>query len=279
MRSRREKLGYTLEQAEEETKIRKYYLKALEDENFAVLPARVYAIGFVRRYARFLSLNEDEAVQWFKEMVMPKEYEIEDDTEGEEKSPRLKTPAIKWQNVLAAVVFLILAIWLGTLVVGYFSHHIKENRSTPPTTSVDERTPSTGTKKTGSGMGTSQVKPAPGKEEENSKNVAGTQAGEKAGSGTKEQSTPSSGGVQLPEKEVTVKLRATDRSWVSIYVNGERAFSGIMNPNEETQVQGYKVTLTIGNAGGILVTVDGKELGYLGKSREVIRDKVFTSGS
>ena len=46
---RRESLGLTLEHIEEETKIRKLYLDAIEKERFNILPPRVYATGFVKK--------------------------------------------------------------------------------------------------------------------------------------------------------------------------------------------------------------------------------------
>lgn len=37
--------GFTLEEIEEETKIRKYYLQALEEENYKVLPPGFMPLG------------------------------------------------------------------------------------------------------------------------------------------------------------------------------------------------------------------------------------------
>jgi cytoskeletal protein RodZ len=56
----REARGITLEQAERETRIARRYLVALEQEDFAVFPAEVYARGFLRSYAGYLHLNPDD---------------------------------------------------------------------------------------------------------------------------------------------------------------------------------------------------------------------------
>ena len=69
LKKRREELGCTLQTAEEGTKIRKLYLQALENDDFAVLPPRIYAIGFVKNYARFLGLDEEILVRQFKELA------------------------------------------------------------------------------------------------------------------------------------------------------------------------------------------------------------------
>src|SRR5919201_1815547 len=44
-------------QAELATKIRGKYLRALEDEQFDVLPAQTYVKGFLRTYAEYLGLD------------------------------------------------------------------------------------------------------------------------------------------------------------------------------------------------------------------------------
>ncbi len=63
----RTKAGWTLEQAEVETKICAKYLQALEDGNYAALPAEAYNIGYVRGYAEALKLNQEKSVSLYRE--------------------------------------------------------------------------------------------------------------------------------------------------------------------------------------------------------------------
>lgn len=53
----RQARGLTLEEVERDTRISRHYLAALENENFGLLPAPVYARGFLRTYARYLGLE------------------------------------------------------------------------------------------------------------------------------------------------------------------------------------------------------------------------------
>jgi cytoskeletal protein RodZ len=62
----RRKKDLTLEQAESETKVRMKYLQAIESDNWQIFPNKIYVLGFVRRYARFIGLNEDDIVREFK---------------------------------------------------------------------------------------------------------------------------------------------------------------------------------------------------------------------
>jgi hypothetical protein len=49
--------GIEVAQAEQATKIRGKYLRALEDEQFELLPAETYVKGFLRTYAEYLGLD------------------------------------------------------------------------------------------------------------------------------------------------------------------------------------------------------------------------------
>ena len=57
--------GVTLQEAERTTRISRRYLEALENENFGLLPAPVYARGFLRTYARYLGLEPKDLLPLF----------------------------------------------------------------------------------------------------------------------------------------------------------------------------------------------------------------------
>jgi cytoskeletal protein RodZ len=59
LRARREKLGLSLDDVANSTRVRKTYLQALEDEKLHVLPGAAYAVGFLRIYARQLGIPVD----------------------------------------------------------------------------------------------------------------------------------------------------------------------------------------------------------------------------
>lgn len=66
LRRAREARGITLEQAEEETRIRRKYLEALETGDKAELPGEVYLKGFLRTYGNYLSLDGPALVEEYK---------------------------------------------------------------------------------------------------------------------------------------------------------------------------------------------------------------------
>src|SRR3954469_21320463 len=61
----REMRGVSLEEIAESTKIGKRNLLALEEEEFDKLPGGIFNKGFVRAYAKYLGLDEDQAVTDF----------------------------------------------------------------------------------------------------------------------------------------------------------------------------------------------------------------------
>jgi len=74
LRAQREKKGITLDQAAADTRIREKFLAALEDGDIQSLPGAVYTKGFLRNYAAYLDLNEEELVLLYhSERGMPTE--------------------------------------------------------------------------------------------------------------------------------------------------------------------------------------------------------------
>ncbi len=62
LRREREMRGVTLDDIADGTKIGTRLLRALEEEHFELLPGGIFNKGFVRAYAKYLGLNEEEAV-------------------------------------------------------------------------------------------------------------------------------------------------------------------------------------------------------------------------
>jgi len=67
LRQARAQKGITLRQAEQEIRINRHYLAALEDETFDNLPALPYQRGIVRTYAAYLGLDQTRLVELFDE--------------------------------------------------------------------------------------------------------------------------------------------------------------------------------------------------------------------
>lgn len=69
LRDGRESLGVSLSQAEYDTKIRRRYIEAIESGDYVVLPDGLSARGYIRNYARYLGLDQNQALMDFESEV------------------------------------------------------------------------------------------------------------------------------------------------------------------------------------------------------------------
>lgn len=139
LKEARLKQGITLEMVEDETKIRKFYLESLEKGRYEALPPEVYAVGFMKRYAKFLGLNEREMVEEFKQEA----YSVVKEDEvifNEPPKPENKIN-LPWKNIVAGILFLIAVIWLGGFVVDYISDYSTRSKPIQPPPTVTDITP------------------------------------------------------------------------------------------------------------------------------------------
>jgi cytoskeletal protein RodZ len=87
LRDQREKLGYSLKEVSQHTRIRKTFLESLEENKFSDLPGHVYVVGFVKVYSLYLGLDSNSLLA---ELEEPEEEGV---------SPSLESiPIIKSQS-------------------------------------------------------------------------------------------------------------------------------------------------------------------------------------
>lgn len=75
LRKVREGRGLTLEEAARDTRVRRDYLEAIEDEAFGRLLGEVHVRGCLRTYASYLRLSPDKVVAMYESDVLPDEPE------------------------------------------------------------------------------------------------------------------------------------------------------------------------------------------------------------
>lgn len=121
LRNAREAKGISLEAAEEHTKIRRKYLEAMENENFDVLPGRVYVRGFLKNYARFLGLNANSLLLSYEGKSQDSVTEKEEEDKAGEKLTNIEKPRgggifkiALGLAVLAVAVYVIMPSVTGT---------------------------------------------------------------------------------------------------------------------------------------------------------------------
>ncbi len=75
LREARVRRSLTLQQVEEDTKIRVKYLQAMENEDFDVMPGPTYAKAFLRTYSSYLGLDANVMLQEYSTRGAPRDHE------------------------------------------------------------------------------------------------------------------------------------------------------------------------------------------------------------
>ena len=256
LKEQRESRNLSLSQVEEETKIRRKYLEALEEENYKLIPGKVYVKGFMRTYATFLGLNAAELLQ---------EYEITalDLTPINEGIPSRKKTKRKKQNnfnfqwnpkynkflaMIGAIILLVAFANLWHAVLGDTARDepkqddiLKERTEDPA--GLDE-----------------------------SYDAADDEAQRPGGDPAEAEEVEEEPAI----KGVSIALDATNgRSWVRVRVDGEEVFSGILESGETESFAGDdSINIRLGNPGAIEITLNGENIGIIDEPNPV--DREFT---
>jgi cytoskeleton protein RodZ len=273
LRREREMRGVTLAEISESTKISTRWLKALEEEDFSSLPGGVFSRGFVRAYAHFLGINEEETVADYvaaSHEQPPPEDQFPLEIHEKPHSPPLNPKRPTWPVALAIVV---LAAVGGT---AYWMKHKSQ------ASAAENTAPSSGLS---SQVATDSL--ADQTLSSNEKRAAGKKVSKQAHQNNEENGTrgvqsnilqTSAGTEQEPAGAFNVVIKARESSWISIAADGQPLWAGTMNANSERSVRADKeLILKTGNAAGIEVSYNGKALGTLGKDKQV-RTLTFNAG-
>lgn len=234
---RRERLirEVPLEEISAATKISVRLLTALEKSDVARLPAPVFTRGFIRSYSRHLGLDPDEMVNAYLADVAP-----EKKREGTSKSGRLRSRFLRGRRAAAGTI--VVSVTGILLLLGLIARPERRGGVTPP---VAARPVAPVTFK--------NVAVSPGPEPAIQEEIPVAQA-------------TSVGGVSMV-------LEFEQDSWTEVIADGQPIFSGLIRRGTKREFGAHEgFRLTLGNAGGVRVTVDGRALEPLGGAGQVIRD-------
>ncbi len=241
LRAAREARNLSLSDVSERIHIRSIYLQSLEDENWGAIAAPVYVRGFLRTYARFLGLDPEESVARFNATLPPGAATVV--AGAATMRPRLRPVERRGPSVWLWVIGAVAAALVAFVAYNYYAVH-----SGGQTVGTAD----------GAGQPASTVQPSAG---------SPSPAAPKAAVAT---ATPLGGPSGLG-----VRFKLTERSWVRVTVDGAVAMEGIYPPGTKRAFNGKVASVRVGNAAGVALTVDGRDLGTLGPAGAVV-DRTFT---
>lgn len=265
LRREREMRGVNLDEISESTKISRRHLESLEKEDFDSLPGGVFNKGFVRAYARYLGINEDQAVADYVAVA------------GDEPVPEDKFPLevheepnreLNPRNSNLPMLLAVAALAGGLIGYGVWAHNknahgaesVSANARTNPVAAAVPATPSQG---------------RAGEEK-----VAGAHAIRAAQRPVSTKNSPEE--IRVARKKAAAEprffivIKAKEDSWISVIADGKTVTQGVLGQDKQRLIKaGKEIVLKTGNAGGIEVSYNGKPLGAIGSESET-RTLMFT---
>jgi cytoskeleton protein RodZ len=137
LREARLRQGLEIPRVESDTKIRGKYLRALEEEQFEVLPGDTYVKGFLRTYADYLGLDGQLYLDEFNSRFAAAEEVSFAQAASPKKPPRRRIESNLVVVALAGIVAVTVLVVVGLSGLGSDSGGETPPGTTPPTTTGD----------------------------------------------------------------------------------------------------------------------------------------------
>jgi len=226
----------SLEEISAATKISLRLLSALERSDLSRLPAPVFTRGFIRAYCLHLGLDPVEKINAYLE-VRPNASEPPPVSKPGSGSRFLRGRRSTAGTILGGVTAVLLLLGL---IASPEHHRPKVARASTA----------------------SRLEPV------SFKNVA--PSNEPTPLIREDGPAPE---AAIEKTGIALVLESDAPSWIEISADGEKVFGGMMTAGESRTFEAKKTfRLTLGNAGGVRVSVDGRPLAPLGRPGEVVRN-------
>jgi len=275
MKREREMRGVKLEEIAESTKIGKRNLVALEQEQFDQLPGGIFNKGFVRAYAKYLGLDEEQAVNDF--MAASANYDqpvaLQPPPTSWVKPPvMLSDEALRRRNLLWVLLAAVLLVG-GFIGWFYWKSHprISEDADQPrPTQAMAENNSAIRSDPSQKSTQTNS-RPATGDSAGEQIRTSGGSSSAASNASPPSTSTAAAATKAAPKKGIfTVKIQAKEDSWVNVTSDGRQVMDIVIPAGQERTIHArQELVLKTGNAGGIEVAHNGAALPPLGSENEV----------
>lgn len=267
LRREREMRGVTLDEISAATRIGLRFLEAIEAEDFSKLPGGIFNRSFVRAYAKYLGLDEEHVLAEYMLVASPPE-----DLNLRRLNVAKPAPSPDVSRSSIVTLGVAAALLIGGYALYRYSRRAVE--TTPPSNPTVSAASSPATAPpAGLSVGSNSSGAAP----PGAQSAAGSDAKSRAARGNGpsaiEPTSLATSGATKPAARaegLVLRLAATERVWVGVEADGKMTLQRVLNPNDiETLKAKNSFDLTIGNAGGIVLTLNGDTLKPLGRSGEV----------
>lgn len=259
LRSEREAQGRSVEDIAQELCIMPSYVRSIEKDDAANLPGAFFYKSFVRQYALMMGLNPSQ----FQAEVEAVTAVAEPVTTVPEKPIRVPDPIVEAGNkfnfssrsLTAPIAALAVALIGGGVFYAWWKQPVEAAQKP---VAVVEKAP--------------EVVPVVAETRTPAPAATVETASSDAPVAVTTTTTTGADGI----KHIELSLAAKEKTWLSISSGGKQIFSGVLEAEETKTLSGLEMAkMTVGNAGGIDVHLNGKDVGPLGAKGQV-RVVVFT---
>jgi cytoskeleton protein RodZ len=285
LRALRDRRGTSLEEISRVTRVGSSYLEALESDRFAALPAPVFTRGFIRAYCQALGESPDEALARYDGREGGAPVTPRPTAGAGTPAPVAESEPRSRSAVLVSFVLLVI-LGMALFAVALMTQPAREERVERRMPSASERAPSSlpaPTSPSASEPSSTASAPA-GSSTASGPGVPGptsaappVPAGAAVTTEAARASAPppwlgdvqaATGGVASPYRLVA---RVSEPTWIRVRTEDGRSTEETVPAGEIREwVSNRPFVLTLGNAGGVTLELNGRTLPPLGPSGAVI---------
>jgi cytoskeleton protein RodZ len=272
----RESKGLRLEDIARRYRIRFSFLEAIESGSFDDLPEPVYTKTFIKTYAGALGVDAGPILAQYAKHIEKTLPSAPPEEAAAAKGPDAGKAVLAWFGMLGSRViwtFLALAVLIG---LGIYAFQDRPERPVPAKTAVREeaRLPEK----------PAEVKPPeePSAQPAQQPEAATPQAPQQQAAAPEPKkpevpppaekkepapapAPPAAGGT------LSLTIEATEAAWVQVRADRTPAVQRLLQAGEKVSTEAReKITVDLGNAGGVQITFQGQSLGSPGKRGEVV---------
>ena len=275
----REKMGLSLEQVVEVTRLRKHFVEALENEDWENLPSGVFVRGFITSYAQVVGVEEERALELY-ERSMP--------AKSSPPKPLVKRPKVKI-GPLFFLAFLLIGVAVLILWILYpFSIYSPlQPEITPPSkprgepsTAMETEVPEPKKPEVETGIEeiTEETKVEPDQTDQKEQTLEEASLEREAPAEPiviAPTTTEPASGTEEGAARFVLTGHVKARTWIRICVDDQEPKEYIFQPGSRPQwkaMDGFNVL--VGNAAGIEFDFNEKRLENLGDLGRVVRLKL-----
>lgn len=263
LRELRSAKDVSLDEVTRATRVGRAHLEALEAEDLASLPAPVFVKGFIRAYCEFLQTDPGEALSRYRELIGDRTHP---------PSPGHHDARGVGLGRGPVFVSVILLVVLGTALFILNSGRDSSSRATRPAvapTAPPAATPVPRAAEAPRAEVSTAPAPAP---------VAtpAAPAATPAAPPPSATSVPAAATAAAPGGGQHLVAKALEPTWIRVQIDGVRSVEELLPAGATREWSAEKrFVLTVGNAGGISLELNGRPLPPIGAPGAVIRELVL----